>query len=236
MLANLSGHTQDNGRGIQGPDAPWAPSTRFTIPLRRWPATAVTWYSPGATRWLVPLQPGDEARRSQETRRTAGMPWASTTILDPLPLTQSAEPQMRRSEAMTTETNLAPILKRHGRPSVETACTVKLGILPAWYQYCGDERRSVTAPAAQAGAFPAARGRAVLRRREGTGPGRGEDEDAGIARLLLTCAAAVPAALVPSGEAAWSAAGRAPSIPFTAQPRAVNNPMPTARTVTRRRQ
>jgi hypothetical protein len=52
-------------------------------------------------------------------------------MLDPLPLTQSAELQTRRPEATTTDTNLAPILKRHGRSSWETARTVKLGILPA---------------------------------------------------------------------------------------------------------
>jgi hypothetical protein len=52
-------------------------------------------------------------------------------MLDPLPLTQSAELQTRRPEATTTDTNLVPILKRHGRSCWETACTVKLGILPA---------------------------------------------------------------------------------------------------------
>jgi hypothetical protein len=196
----------------------------------------VTLNSPGATAWLVPPQPGDEVFRSQETPRTAGTPRVRTIMLDPLPLTQSAELQMRPSEAMTTETNLVPILKRHGCPSLETACTVKRGILPAWYQYCGDERRSVTAPGAQASAFPAAGGCVVLRCGEGTGFGRGEDEDAGSARPLLTCAAAEPAALVPPGEAVWPADERAASTPFTVQLRAVSNPMPTVKTKTRRRQ
>ena len=46
------------------------------------------------------IQPGDEVLRSQETRRTAGLPRARTIMLDPLPLTQSAELQMRRAEAL----------------------------------------------------------------------------------------------------------------------------------------
>ena len=91
----------------------------------------MTVYSPGATAWLGPLQPGHEVLRSQETWRTAGVPRTRTIMLDPLPLTQSAELQTRRPEATTTDTNLVPILKRHGRSSWETACTVKLGILPA---------------------------------------------------------------------------------------------------------
>ncbi len=196
----------------------------------------MTLYSPGATVWLLSPQPGDEVFRSQETLRTAGTPRVRTIMLDPLPLTQSAELQMRRSEAMTTETNLVPILKRHGCPSLETACTVKRGILPAWYQYCGDERRSVTPPGAQASAFPAAGECIVLRCGECTGFGRGEDEGAGSARPLLTCAAAEPAALVPLAEAAWPADERAASTPFTVQLRAVSNPMPTVKTKTRRRQ
>src|SRR5215831_19314031 len=160
-------------------------------------------------------------------RRTAGTPRTRTIMLDPLPLTQSAELQMRRPEAMTTDTNLVPMLKRHGCASWETACTVKLGILPAWYQYCGDERRSVTAPGAQASAFPAAGERVVLRCGEGTDPGRGEAGDARRAPPPLACATAEPAALVPPEEA---------SNPFTVQLRTVSNPMPTAKTVTRRRQ
>jgi hypothetical protein len=164
------------------------------------------------------------------------MPRTRTITLDPLALTQSAELQMRRPEATTTDTNLVPILKRHGCPSLETACTVKPGILPAWYQYCGDERRSVTAPGAQASAPPAAGERVVFRRGEGGGSGREEDEGAGSARALLTCAAAEPAALVPPGEAAWPADEGAASITFTVQLRAVSNPMPTVKTRTRRRQ
>jgi hypothetical protein len=157
-------------------------------------------------------------------------------MLDPPPLTQSAELQTRRSEAMTTETNLVPIVKRHGCPSLETAWTVKRGILPAWYQYWGDDRRSVTAPGAQACAVPAAGEGAVLRCGEDTGLGRGEDEGAGSARPLLACAVAEPAPLVSPGEAAWSVDERAASTPFTVQLRAVSNPMPTVKTTTRRRQ
>jgi hypothetical protein len=232
----MAGNWRGDCGHLQGPDAPWAPSTRFTVLLRREPATAVTVYSPGATAWLVPPQPGDEVLRSHETRRTAGTPRTRTIVLDPLPLTQSAELQMRRSEAMTTETNLVPILKRHGWPSSETACTVKRGVVPAWYQYCGDERRSVTAPGAQARAVPEAGECVVLRRGEGTDFGRGEDEGAGTARPLLTCAAAEPVAAVPPTEAPWSADEPAASIPFTVQLRAVSNPMPAVKTKTRRRQ
>src|SRR5215471_17583538 len=118
---------------IQGPDAPGAPSTKLTVLLRTWPATAVTLYSPGAAAWLVPPQPGDEVLRFQETRRIAGTPRPRTVIWDPLPLTQSAELQTRPPASTTTETNLVPILKRHGCPSSETACTVNRGIAPAWY-------------------------------------------------------------------------------------------------------
>ena len=195
----------------------------------------MTVYSPGAAAWLVPPQPGDEVLRSQETRRTAGLPRARTIMLDPLPLTQSAELQMRWAEAMTTDTNFVPILKRHGCSSWETACTVKLGILPAWYQYCGDERRSVTAPGAQASA-PEAGELIALGCCEGTDVGRAEAEDAGSAGPLLARAAAGAAAPVRPAGAARSADERPVSIPFTVQLRAVSSPMPTAKTRTRRRQ
>jgi hypothetical protein len=157
-------------------------------------------------------------------------------MLDPLPLTQSAELQMRWAEAMTTDTNFVPILKRHGRCSWETACTVKLGILPAWYQYCGDERRSVTAPGAQASAAPEAGELIALGCCEGTDVGLVEAEDAGSAGSLLACAGPEPAAPVPPAEAARSADERPVSIPFTVQLMAVSNPMATAKTKTRRRQ
>ena len=79
----------------------------------------------------MPLQPGDEVLRSQETVRAAGLPRATTTMLEPAPLAQSAELQIRRSpEAMTTDTNFALMLKRQGPLSRETARTVKLGVLP----------------------------------------------------------------------------------------------------------
>ena len=115
----------------QGPDTPLAPSTKFTVRLCRRPATAPTWYSPGRTNGPLPLQPDDEVLRSQETRRAAGFPLAITTRLEPAPLAQSAELQMRRSPAeMTTDTNFGLMLRRHGRLSRETACTVKMGVLP----------------------------------------------------------------------------------------------------------
>ena len=164
------------------------------------------------------------------------MPRMRTIMLDPLPLAQSAELQTRRPAVTTTDTNLVPILKRHGFSWWETACTVKLGILPAWYQYCGDERRSVTAPGAQASAFPEAGEGLVSGCGEGADFGRGEAEDAGSPRLLVACVAADPAALVPSAETARSADERPVSIPFTVQLTAVSNPMAAAKTKTRRRQ
>jgi hypothetical protein len=113
---------------------------------------------------------------------------------------------------------------------------VKLGILPAWYQYCGDERRSVTAPGAQASAAREAGELIALGCCEGADAGRAEAGDAGSEGPLLACAAAEPAAPVPPAEAARSADERPVSIPFTVQLRAVSNPTPTAKTRTRRRQ
>src|SRR5215813_14161501 len=108
--------------GGQGPEAPVAPSTTFTAALCRWPATAVTWYSPGRTWRAVPVQPGDEVFRSHERRRTAGVFLSITIMLDPSPLTQSAELQTRWPETVTTtDTNLAPMLNRHGCLSSEVA-------------------------------------------------------------------------------------------------------------------
>jgi len=54
------------------------------------------------------------------------------TMLEAAPLAQSAELQMRRSpEAMTSDANFALMLNRHGRLAWETACRVKLGVLPS---------------------------------------------------------------------------------------------------------
>ena len=85
-------------------------------------------------------------------------------MLDPPPLTQSAELQRRRLPlAMTTATNLVPMLKRHGRGRSEMALTVKRGVAPGWYQFCcWVERRRVTAPGAQARAGRAAAGPPAL--------------------------------------------------------------------------
>ena len=183
----------------------------------------------------MPPQPGDEVLRSHKRRRTAGTALVRTITWDPPPLPQSAELQMRRPPAaMTTDTNFVPILKRHGHLCWETACTVKRGVAPTWYQYCGDDRPSVTCPGAQTTARPAEWDRVVLRCGEGSEAGRGEGFDG--ARSLLTCAGAGPAALVPPRWAACSAAGRAASIPVAAQLTVVSKPIPTARTNTRRRQ
>ena len=115
----------------QGPETPFAPSTKFTVGLCRRPATALTWYSPGRTSCPLPLQPGDEVRRSQESLSAAGRPLATTTMLEAAPLAQSAELQMRRPpEEMTTDTNFGLMLKRQGRLAWETTCAVKSGVLP----------------------------------------------------------------------------------------------------------
>src|SRR5215470_3044472 len=115
----------------QGPETPFAPSTKFTVGLCRRPATALTWYSPGRANCPPPPQPDDDVLRSQDTRRAAGFPLATTVMLDPAPLAQSAELQMRRPpEEMTTDTNFGLMLKRQGRLAWETTCAVKSGVLP----------------------------------------------------------------------------------------------------------
>ncbi len=201
--------------------------------LCRWPATAVTWYSPGRTSLLVPVQPGTEVLRSQETRRiTAGLRPVSTTVRDPPAPAQSAELQMRWPPAVITTAVDALTRNRHGCPPAP-ARTVKRGVAPGWYQYCGDERLSVTPPGAQASTAPAGRGGAGLRCRDRTGEGCGEA--AGRGRLLCRCVWAEPAAVVLPTSAAWAGEWLA-SSPFTPQPRAVSSPMPTASTTTRRRQ
>ena len=115
----------------QGPEAPLAPSTTFTVLLCRRPATAVAWYSPGRTRRPVTPQPGDEVRRFQETLSAAGALLVSTVSRDLAALGQSAELQTRWSpSATTTATDPVPILNRHGRRWLDTARTVKRGVLP----------------------------------------------------------------------------------------------------------
>ena len=55
------------------------------------------------------------------------------TMLEAAPLAQSAELQMRRSpEVMTTATDVALMLNRHGRLAWEATRTVKVGVLPGW--------------------------------------------------------------------------------------------------------
>jgi hypothetical protein len=61
------------------------------------------------------------------------LPLATTVIWELAPLAQSAELQMRRPpEVMTTDMNLALMLKRHGRLAWETTCAVNTGVLPGW--------------------------------------------------------------------------------------------------------
>ncbi len=95
-------------------------------------------------------------------------------MLDPLAPAQSAEPQTRwPAMATTTATDLLLTLNRHTCPLV-AARTVKWGVAPTWYQDCGDERLSVTAPGAHASARPVAWSGAGLRCRCRTGDGVGE--------------------------------------------------------------
>jgi hypothetical protein len=158
-------------------------------------------------------------------------------MLDPPPVTQSAELQIRRpAPATTTDTNLVPMLKRHGRACSETARTVKRGVVPGCHQFCGDESRSVTSPGAQASAAPEAGDAAALWCRDRAGLERGEREGRADARPPWTCPGAEPADFVTAGRAACAAVERAASIPFAVQLTVASNPIPTARTVTRRRQ
>lgn len=155
---------------------------------------------------------------------------------------QSAELQTRWPAAeMTTDTTAVPMLNRHGRASWEMACTVKRGVVPIWYQYCGDDRRSVTSPGAQARADPEPWDGVALCCGDGRESGRAEGDDlaggdvAGAVSRLM-CAATELATVVPPDGWPWSAVERAASTPLAAHPMLVSSPMPTARTTTRRRQ
>ena len=71
---------------------------------------------------MVPPHRGEEVRRSQETRRLAGLLPVRTVMCEPAPLGQSAELQRRRLLAeMTTDTNFVPMLNRQGWLAVEEA-------------------------------------------------------------------------------------------------------------------
>ena len=202
------------------------------------PAMAAIWYSPAGTPWRTPLQPSVEVLRSQDRCSTAGTPRVRTIMLDPPPLTQSAELQMRRPPlVMTTATNLVPMLKRHGRGRSEMALTVKRGVAPGWYQFCcWVERRRFTAPGVQARAGRVAAGAAALWCGDGSGLERGEDDGRADARSARACAGAELTDCVAAGPVACDAVERAASSPFAAQLTAASSPMPMARTVTRRRQ
>jgi hypothetical protein len=137
---------------------------------------------------------------------------------------------------MTTDTDAVPMLNRHGRAAWEMACTVKRGVVPVWYQPWGDERRSVTCPGAQARARAASWGGVALGRGDARESGRGDGDVLAGVVSRLTGTMVGPAVAAPPDGWVWSAVERAASIPFAAHPRLVSNPMPTARTVTRRRQ
>ena len=210
----------------------------FTTLLCRRPATAVAWYSPGRTSRWDPAQPGEEVLRSQDTWRTPGRSVVSTAGRDPRPCGQSAEFQRGRlPAAMITDTNLVPMLNRHGWLPVVTARTVNRGVVPDWYQDWGVDRRSVTVARAQAAALPDAWAGAVLWCGDGAGLGVGVGECAGAGELLGRCVGAEPAAPVALGGApGWPADELAVSTPFTVQPTVQSSPIPMTRTIARRRQ
>lgn len=156
---------------------------------------------------------------------------------DPPLRAQSAELQTRRPAAeMTTDTDAVLMLNRHGRAFWEMARTVKRGVAPVWYQYCGDDRRSLTCAGAQVRARPEPWDGRALCSGDGCECGRAEGEDVGDAVFGLTCAAAEPTAAVPPDGWRWSAVERAANIPLATHAMLVSKPMPTAKTTTRRRQ
>ena len=113
---------------------------------------------------------------------------------------------------------------------------MKRGVLPDWYQDCGDERVSRTLSRAQASVPPDAGGRLLAWCRAGARLGLGEGDGADGEWPVCACGGAEPAAPVPPGGEAGPAVERAASAPFTSQPTAVTNPKPAPRTTTRRRQ
>lgn len=137
---------------------------------------------------------------------------------------------------MTTDTNRGDISKWQGWLSVETALTVNRGVLPGWYQYCGDETVSVTPPGVQAGVLPETWGRRLALWCAGAWPGLADGEAAGGAWLLPCRAGACRAAGVWPALTPWPVVDPVASRPFTAQLRVVSTPAPTPRTTTRRRQ
>jgi len=114
---------------------------------------------------------------------------------------------------------------------------VKRGVVPGCHQAC-DKSRSVTAPDAQASAGPEAEAgdAATLWCGDGAGLGRCEGVGLADARTLWICPGAERADFVTAGRPACAAVERAASRPFAAQLTVASNPIPTARTVTRRRQ
>lgn len=91
------------------------------------------------------------------------------------------------------------MLNRHGWLWLDAARTVNRGLLPDWYQPCGDERLSVTPPRAQASAVPEPWDLVAFRCRAGVGLGRGEGEGVGWSLWVLTCGAVEFALPAPPG-------------------------------------
>ncbi|HEV8276756.1 MAG TPA: hypothetical protein VGQ26_13815, partial [Streptosporangiaceae bacterium] len=76
----------------------------------------------------------------------------------------------------------------------------------------------------------------MLRSGDGAELERGEGDGLAGAPSPLTWAGVEPTVFAPPGGVAWLAVEREASIPLAAQLMVVSNPMPTARTSTRRRQ
>src|SRR5690348_10194260 len=110
------------------------------------------------------------------------------------------------------------------------------GVLPGWYQYCGDDTVSVTPPGAQASVLPGIVGCRVALWCAGAWLVLAEGAATGDAWSLPWRTGACRAAGVWPAVAAWRAVDPVASRPFTAQLRVVSTPAPTPRTTILRRQ
>ena len=212
----------------------------FTLLLWSAPTAALTWYSPGSTRFPPSPQP---VLRFQETRRVAFVLLARTTGSEPEPLAQSAELQIGRPAgvSITTDTSRGLMSKWQGWLSVEMACTVKCGVLPDWYQYCGDVTVSVTPPGVQAGVSPETWAGRLFLWCAGAWLGWVEGEAAGDASAALGRVGVCRAVWCRDARLWPAAVARPVGDPVenrlvTVQLRVVSKPIPMPRTTTRRRQ
>ena len=114
--------------------------TKVAAGLWIWPLNAAAVYVPGFTAVPWPRQPDIEVLWSQVIRSVAGVPRLSVTTQMPLPRRQLEESHSGVPlEATTTEVNLEPRSRRHGRFFVETAPTTKVTCSPGPYR-CRSER------------------------------------------------------------------------------------------------